>query len=241
MNNFPVYYTLDYVLHNLPANCRRILEVGCGEGELARNLLDVGFEVVAVDDDLDAVTAARQLGVTVHHGVWPELDVSGFDAVLFTRSLHHVRSLRRAVEQAQVVLNPAGRVIVEDFRYTDLDKGTIMWFAGMVRLLMATGVIDCRDDWLTPFSEAKDPVSLWRTNHGHDLHSADAIHGVLREVFGKVERIGAAYFFRYVSSVISERNRRERIGKVFSDIEEFLVDSNQIEPLGQRFVAQVGV
>ena len=239
-SDFPTAYTLDYVTHHLSLNGQRVLEVGCGEGQLARALLDLGYEVVAVDGDRDAVAAARQLGVTAHHAQWPNLNVSGFDAILFTRSLHHIHSLRQALDRARSALNPGGQVLVEDFRYGDLDERTITWFAGMTRLLMATGVLDRRDEWLASLSQARDPVPLWRTNHGHDLHAADEIDGVLREVFEEVERVRSAYFFRYISRAISNEGQRVRVGKAFADVEESLMHSNQIEPLGQRFIARVG-
>lgn len=238
MNDFPTTYTLDYVTGVLPPDGQRILEIGCGEGQLARALLDLGYEVMAVDGDRDAVAGARQRGVDAHHARWPDFDASGFDAVLFTRSLHHIHSLRPALEQSRSALKPGGHIIVEDFRYGELDERTIVWFAGMTRLLLATSVLDREPEWLSSLSTAGDPVSIWQANHGHDLHSAEAIDGMLRDVFEDVERTAAAYFFRYISRAISERDRREEVGRVFADLEESLADLNQIEPLGQRFIAR---
>ncbi|MEM1042970.1 MAG: methyltransferase domain-containing protein [Bacteroidota bacterium] len=237
---FTTAYTLDYVTHHLPPQGQRLLEVGCGQGQLARALLDLGYDVVAVDEDHDAVASARQRGVTAHHAQWPDLNVSGFDAILFTRSLHHIHALRHALDRARSALNPGGSVMVEDFRYSDLDGRTIAWFAGTTRLLLATGVLDRRDEWLTSLSQAGDPVPVWRANHGHDLHTADEIDGVLGEVFEEVERVGCAYFFRYISRAVSTAAQRAKVGEAFAALEESLAHSNQIQPLGQRFLARSG-
>jgi len=74
----------------------RLLEVGCGHGEVARLLGDGGFRVVAIDADPEAVAHARDLGVDARLAAWPEYSGPGVDAIAFTRSLHHIGpSMRR--------------------------------------------------------------------------------------------------------------------------------------------------
>lgn len=235
--DFTTAYTLEFVTRHLSLSRPSVLEIGCGNGRLARGLSDLGYDVVAVDGDRDAVASARQLGVTAHHAEWPDLDVSGFDAVLFTRSLHHIHSLGPALEHARTVLNPGGQILVEDFQYLDLDDRTIEWFARTAHLLVEAGVLDQPSDWLRALSQATNPVPLWRTNHGHDLHSADTLHKALAEVFGSVARTGAAYFFRYILRSIRDAHAQERVGRAFAMLEESLGMAQQIQPLGQRFVA----
>ena len=56
---FETKVTYDFVQQKLPVHARRVLEVGCGSGELAARLHHHGVSVVAIDSDRDCVAAAR--------------------------------------------------------------------------------------------------------------------------------------------------------------------------------------
>ena len=59
-------YSAEFVLGSLPQRASRLLEVGCGDGALARFLIDRSFAVVALDSDQAAVDSARARGVDAH-------------------------------------------------------------------------------------------------------------------------------------------------------------------------------
>ena len=87
---------MEFVAGALPGPGLRLLEVGAGSGELARALVDAGHSVVAVDASEKAVASARELGVDARHADWHDFDDGTFDAILFTRSLHHIDRLQQA-------------------------------------------------------------------------------------------------------------------------------------------------
>ena len=60
-----------------------------------------GYKVVGIDSDEEAVSQARRLGVNVVNGSWPEIDVEGVNAVVFTRSLHHISPLPEAIARLE--------------------------------------------------------------------------------------------------------------------------------------------
>lgn len=66
--------TLAFVLGNLPQGPLRILEVGCGSGELAGSLCDLGHKLVAVDSSPEPVEAAKQLGVDARLAHFPDFE-----------------------------------------------------------------------------------------------------------------------------------------------------------------------
>jgi SAM-dependent methyltransferase len=107
--NWPAFEQL------MPAPGRLTLDLGCGEGRVARDLKALGHRVVAVDASPTMVEAARAAD--------PELEVveadaanlpfeDGFaDLVVAFMSLHDVDDMRGAVREAARVLEPAGRLV----------------------------------------------------------------------------------------------------------------------------------
>jgi hypothetical protein len=122
--------------------------------------------VTAVDDDPDMVESARRLGVDAHVCRWPAWRGGPYDAVLFTRSLHHMHDLDAAVAAAGAALAPAGRILVEDFAFAEADAATTRWLAERLRAFVAM-------DFLRPPSgsfaarlcAAADPLAEWRADH----------------------------------------------------------------------------
>ena len=94
----------------------RTLEVGCGEGRVARDLAARGHAVTGVDASPTLLAAAReaQAGaefVLVDAAALPFADES-FDCVVAYNSLMDVDDMPAAVREAARVLTPAGRFCV---------------------------------------------------------------------------------------------------------------------------------
>ena len=107
----------------------RVLEIGCGEGELAAALQSV----IAIDSDPLAIGKAKARGVDARVATWPEFHDAPFDAVLFTRSLHHIEQLDRAVTRARELLKPGGHLIIEDFAPAEMSPRFLAWLRGELR------------------------------------------------------------------------------------------------------------
>jgi ubiquinone/menaquinone biosynthesis C-methylase UbiE len=93
---------------------RRVLEVGCGEGELAKRLqFELGAEVIALDQSERMVELTRARGVDARVGdvrMLPFEDGS-FDVAVAAWMLYHVRNVDRAVGELARVLRPGGRLV----------------------------------------------------------------------------------------------------------------------------------
>ena len=107
----------DFVRSRLPPPPARVLEVGCGSGDLARSLLAGGWRVTAVDPE--APEGQPFIKSTVE-----ELDVEGhgpFDAAVAVLSLHHAGELGVVLDKVRSLLRPGGVFVVDEFRKEHLD------------------------------------------------------------------------------------------------------------------------
>ena len=96
------------------ARPRRILEVGCGEGELAERMLnELGAEVVAVDQSERMVELTAARGVDARVGDVQNLPFADgeFDVAVAAWMLFHVAEIDRALGELARVLRPGGRLV----------------------------------------------------------------------------------------------------------------------------------
>jgi SAM-dependent methyltransferase len=105
----PVAALIDFVLSQLEPPPRRILEIGCGDGQLARGLSERAFEVVAIDPEAPEGAIFRRTTIE-------EFDDPGpFDAVVASLSLHHVHDLGAALDKILRLLG--GPLILNEFAW----------------------------------------------------------------------------------------------------------------------------
>jgi SAM-dependent methyltransferase len=177
------------VLHG----CREVLEIGCGTGEVARELSARGRHVVGVDADPDAVVAAIANGIEARHARWPSFEPDSlFDAVIFTRSLHHIDPLPESIDRAAAVLRPGGLIVLEDFAYADMDDGVLRAFAERLRGFQFD------DEFLAGIRDAADPRIAWHYAHSHELHRWSRMKKAVELRFAVTREETTPYLFRYV-------------------------------------------
>jgi len=82
------------VLAAVPPGSTRALDVGCGEGVLARDLRDVVPHVTAIDRDAPTLALAKQQGGDIDYVLGDLLadpfEPASFDLVASIATLHHV-------------------------------------------------------------------------------------------------------------------------------------------------------
>jgi SAM-dependent methyltransferase len=95
---------------------RRVLDIGCGEGQVARHLAGQGAEVVGLDPTPSQVDAARDRAGGPRYaraGADALPCRSGaFDAVLVCLALEHVDAFEAAIHEAARALEPDGRFLL---------------------------------------------------------------------------------------------------------------------------------
>jgi SAM-dependent methyltransferase len=92
---------------------RRVLDAGCGRGELAERLLETGVEVVALDQSERMVELTRARGVDAVVGDVQSLPFGDgeFDVVVANFMLYHVPDVELALAELARVLRPGGRLV----------------------------------------------------------------------------------------------------------------------------------
>ena len=97
-----------------PRPGERILDLGCGDGELGLQLQALGAEVVGLDASPSMVEAARNRGLDACLGRAEALEyVDAFDAVFSNAALHWVPQAEAVLAGVARALRPGGRLVVE--------------------------------------------------------------------------------------------------------------------------------
>jgi SAM-dependent methyltransferase len=119
----------EFVLGRIGTSPARVLEVGCGEGELARALDRAGHSVTAIDPHLSVPEREGESPVFRSVGIEGFSGPGPFDHVVAVLSLHHVEDLTGAVEKVAGLLAAGGSLVVVEFAWDRMDGDTARWAA----------------------------------------------------------------------------------------------------------------
>jgi len=128
------------------ARPKRLLDVGCGPGDVTQRFVDeLGADVCAIDVSPRMVELAKARGVDARVADAESLpyDNENFDAVFAGWVLYHVPNLRQAIAECARVLRRSGRLVASSYREDNLSE---VW------------------DLIDPGLEPREPLSFNREN-----------------------------------------------------------------------------
>jgi SAM-dependent methyltransferase len=195
------------VASQLPTGPARVLEVGCGDGRLARELDELGHRVVAIDP------AAPPGAIFQAVSLEEFADPGPFDAVVASRSLHHIHDLPGGLSKLHRLLVPGGSLIVVEHAFDRLDEPTARWYLERRR---AKG----------PHAPTSPQACLaeWEADHA-DLHGYAAMRRELDVRF--TER-----WFAWTPSLYLE------LGTALEQEERRLIEAGSIAATGFQYVGE---
>ena len=212
---------------------RRVLEVGCGRGDVARALAAAGHEVTALDLELPDPRPAP--GVTYVAHDFLSYDAEPFDAVVFTASLHHISPLPAAVDRAAALTAPGGLVVADDFDLDAPDVQTLRWYYELQELLACAGVYpaDRVDD------PRPDPIARWRDAHVHDppLHTGAQLRRAFSDRLSLRSRRRCPYLYRYICGGLPDDARGAEVAAYVLATERRRISEGDLVPVGLRILA----
>jgi ubiquinone/menaquinone biosynthesis C-methylase UbiE len=234
----PTRETLIFLTVHIPTGAE-ILEIGCGEGHVACQLLRHGYRVTGLDSDPEVIARAQERGVPAVVGSWPEFGGSvSFDAIAFTRSLHHISPLRQAIRRTRELLRPMGSLLVEDFAFEEVEEATINWFAKVLRSKQAMALINpIADQLVTDLLSSTDVMDVWQHHRGHDLHSITTMNEAIAECFVAHETQSVPYLYRYLIPVFGGTSKAAAFVNEVFEQETLLGQRGEVVLLGRRIVA----
>ena len=213
-----------------------ILDVGSGNGILTIKMRQAGYDVTAIDQNSNAVTEAQSLGIeTSCISLFDYLANRQFDAILMSRSFHHMQPLLNAATKSKELLKEGGIFILEDFAAELMDEPTALWFFGMRAYLEASG--NNQKSRGPKLENGQIPLSAlqsWRQHlQAHGVADSQEMRHALESNFNIMKREQVPYRYRYFLEDVNEAQ-----GQAIFEWENRLSKFGAIQTLGLRIIAQ---
>jgi trans-aconitate methyltransferase len=98
-----------------PEAGERILDLGCGDGQLSKRIVAAGADVAGLDSSPQMIVAAKALGIDAMVGDAETIPFvsNSFDAVFSNAALHWVRNHGAMLSGVKRILKPGGRFVAE--------------------------------------------------------------------------------------------------------------------------------
>ena len=174
----------------LPDPPARVLEIGAGDGALARALRDAGYDVTAIDPKAQDGTGVEQRALLEQTGT--------FDAAVAIVSLHHVEPLAESCAHLAGLLVPGGTLVVDELDVGRYDERVTTWWLHQRR---AAG-----------HEDHHDAASILDGMRGH-IHPLDAVREALAPHFETPEPVRGPYLHRWHLPPGLRENEERLIGE----------------------------
>jgi SAM-dependent methyltransferase len=195
----------EFLRAQLPQPPARVLEVGCGRGELTTALAVDGYEVLGIDPVAPPGDRFRRVRLDDLGA-----DDGPFDAVVAAHVFHHVRDLDHALDRVVALLRPGGVFAVDEVAWDSMDDSTLGWLfqQRQARGHAPDSVDELRAEWEAEYL---------------GIHGGQTLRHAFDERFEERAFERAQYLYRKLGGGPTEV------------LEQSLIDAGAIRPLGFRW------
>ena len=148
-----------------------------------------------------------------------------YDAIIFSRSLHHISSLTETLERCFNLLTDNGILILEEFDVKNVDLNTTSWYYNQLRNEFSDLPVD-------------NPILKWEEDHHHDppLNTGDQMISAVKKKFKIINEIRCPYLFRSIGARFSfDKSGYDRTEQLM-DLELSLIEKGKLLPIGLRLI-----
>ena len=250
--HIPIAETISYLKRVVPPPPARVLDVGCGSGELLHALGAEGYAVLGIDTDTESITKTETRGGRAIEADFLSFDDEPFDVVFFGRSLHHIFPLSAALERAQQLLVPGGLLVAEEFAIESVDATTARWLYDLDSVLQAAELLrtdepphhaghhePSNSTGPRGHADMHDPLERWRIEHEHDppLTTGEDMVAAIAASFEMrvIERV--PYLYRSFCERMEASARGTAVSRRVLELESAGILSEGLVAAGLRIVA----
>ncbi|BCJ33760.1 hypothetical protein Athai_12630 [Actinocatenispora thailandica] len=172
-----------------------------------------------------------------------------YDAVLFTRSLHHIEDLTGAIEHALGLLTPSGVLVLEEFARERANEAAARFLYDAIDLLAAAGVAETADED-DDEPQPADPWQRWQRNfvptgqesaeeaEHRPLHTGTDIVAALRAAGLTVTDEPTIGLWRMVAQRLADTPVANDVARRVRDTEARRLADGSLPALGRFLVAR---
>jgi len=114
----------EFLISHIPRNVKSILDVGCGNGQNAKRLIDAGFTVDCVSPSPTLAQRTQDLlgsGCTIYQSYYEDVITDKrYDLVLFSESFQYIK-IEDAIKKTQSLLEKDGYLLISDVFKNDVE------------------------------------------------------------------------------------------------------------------------